>query len=133
MKTNRFLMPALAVMIAAPAASRLAAQTGDVEPVKIERVAEKLGVKLQTNSARELELGRSVTATLDDPRKLANHGIKTMHEGARVTITCVGPARIRVEADEMEPVEHNEVVTLQVSQDGSLTSAPRPAPKPPGA
>jgi hypothetical protein len=97
-------------------------------------VAEKLGVKTMVNAPRELELGSSVTAMLADPKKLVAYGIKDMHEGARVTITCIGPNRVRVEADEMEPVEQRAVVTLKVSEDGSLTPVPTPvrkADKPP--
>jgi len=132
-KRSGFLVPMAALLIGASSAARLRAQGSDADPVRVERVADKLGVKLLPNSARELEIGQSVTAMLDDPTKLASHGIKTMHEGARVTITCVGPGKIRVEADEMEPVSHDEVVLLHVAGDGALTPAPKPtAPaKPP--
>jgi hypothetical protein len=133
-RRSHLLVPVLAAAIAAPCASRLAAQMPDVDPVRVEKVAEKLGVKLQVNSPRDLEFGKSVTASLEDPKKLASLGIKTMHEGARVTITCVGPSRIRVEADEMEPVVQREFVMLTVSEEGTLKPAPapqKPASKPP--
>ena len=112
---------------ALPSLSR--AQQPSVDPVPVGNVADKLGVKTMVNAPRELELGRSVTATLADPKKLVAYGIKNMHEGARVTITCVGPNRVRVEADEMEPVEQRATVTLKVSEDGSLTPLPPPIPK----
>jgi hypothetical protein len=105
------------------------AQLPSVDPVPIGNVADKLGVKTMMNSPRELDLGHSVTTTLAEPKKLAPY-IKGMHEGARVTITCVGPNRIRVEAEEMEPVEQRSTVTLRVSEDGSLTPVP-PAPTKP--
>jgi hypothetical protein len=126
------LLGALAMAVLTPTA-RVVAQMPDVEPVRVEQVADKLGVKLLPNSPRELELGKSVTGSIEDTKRFENIGIKTMHEGARVTITCIGPNRIRVEADEMEPVTQKEVVQLQVADDGTLTPAPaRPTPpKPP--
>jgi hypothetical protein len=96
-------------------------------------VADKLGVKTMVNSPRELDLGHSVTTTLAEPKKLVAVGIKGMHEGARVTITCVGPNRVRVEAEEMEPVEQRSTVTLRLGEDGSLTPVAPPPPKSPPA
>jgi hypothetical protein len=131
MARNRILLGACVLCTALPGV--VAAQMPDVDPVPIGAVAEKLGAKLTPSSPRELELGRSVTMTLIDPAKLAPYGIKGMHEGARVTITCVGPNRVRVEADELEPVQLRGAVTLRVSEDGSLTAAADrpPAGKPP--
>jgi hypothetical protein len=103
--------------------------------VRVDAVAEKLGVKGMPNGARELEPGQSATMMLEKPAKLEPY-IKGMHEGARVTITCVGPNRVRVEADEMDPTPRSTAVTLRVQEDGSLVPvqvperAP-PAPKPP--
>jgi hypothetical protein len=103
--------------------------------VRVGEVAEKLGVKGMPNGARELEPGQSATMMLEKPGKLEPYGIKGMHEGARVTITCVGPNRVRVEADEMDPTPRSTVVTLKVQDDGSLVQvqAPEraPPPKPP--
>ena len=101
------------------------AQQSSVDPVPIGTVADKLGVKTMMNAPRELDLGHSVTTTLADPKKLVAYGIKNMHEGARVTITCVGPNRVRVEAEEMEPVEQRSTVTLKVGEDGTLTTVPQ--------
>jgi hypothetical protein len=110
------------------------AQRGNVPPIRVDVVMEKLGVKGMPNTARELELGQSATTTLSEPTKISSVGVAGMHEGARVTITCVGPNRLRVEADEMEPVSRSVAVTLQVAEDGSLKVAPErtPPPKPPG-
>ena len=112
-----------------------AAQKPDVDPVSVSNIADKLGVKVTPSAPRELEFGRSATSTLAEPQKLASYGIKGMHEGARVTITCIGPSRLRVEVDEMEPVAQRAAVTLEVSTDGSLTPVPdrpkAPPPKPP--
>jgi hypothetical protein len=109
------------------------AQKPDVDPVAVGAVADKLGAKVVPSAPRELEFGHSATTTLAEPQKLASYGIKGMHEGARVTITCVGPSRIRVEVDEMEPVSQRGAVTLQVSTDGTLTPVAErpPQPKPP--
>ena len=131
MTRSRLLLGACVLIAALPALAT--AQRPDVDPVSVGSVAEKLGAKAGPSSPRELELGRSATSTLDKPEKLAAYGIKGMHEGARVTITCIGPGRVRVEVDEMEPVARRGAVTLQVSTDGSLTPVtdhPLP-PKPP--
>jgi hypothetical protein len=116
----------LACVLCAALPALAAAQA---DPVPLGNVADKLGVKTMVNAPRELDLGRSVTTTLAEPKKLVAYGIKDMHEGARVTITCVGPNRVRVEAEEMEPVAQRTTVTLKVADDGSLTPVPPPAPK----
>jgi hypothetical protein len=104
---------------------------GDVR-VDTKGVADKLGVKTGPGAPDEIELGRSITTTLADPVKIAKFGVIGMHEGARVTITRIAPDRIRVEADEMEPVPTSGKVTLKVGTDGSLTVAPdKPPQKPP--
>ncbi|MGH7617142.1 MAG: hypothetical protein ACREPM_07945 [Gemmatimonadaceae bacterium] len=124
------LLVACALCAALPALSF--AQRPDVDPIPVGNVTEKIGVKSMVNAPRELEFGHSVTTTLAEPKRLAPYGIKGMHEGARVTITCVGPNRVRVEAEEMEPVEQRATVMLVVANDGSLTVAPLPpAAKPP--
>jgi hypothetical protein len=123
------LLLAWAVWVALPAAAL--AQRPDVDPLPVGTVADKLGVKTMINSPRELDLGKSVTATLAEPKKLVSYGITGMHEGARVTITCVGPNRVRVEAEEMEPVEQRTTVTLRLGDDGSLTLVAPPPQQPP--
>jgi hypothetical protein len=128
MVRSRILLAAL-LCVGLPALTL--AQVPPVEPVPLGNVAEKLGVKTMMNAPRELELGHSVTTTLADPKKLTPYGIEGMHEGARVTITCVGPNRVRVEAEEMEPVQQRSTVTLRVTNDGSLAPAPAKTDKPP--
>ena len=131
MRHGRMLSGALALSLSMPVLC--AGQRGNVAPVRVDVVMEKIGVKGVPNAARELELGQSTTTSLGEPEKISAFGITKMHEGARVTITCVGPNRLRVEADEMEPVSRSVVVTLVVGEDGSLTVAPERAPaKPPG-
>jgi hypothetical protein len=125
----------LSVCIAAIAASPVAArgqsqQQGTVE-ISVKSTIDKLGLKPSGNLPDDLELGRSITVSLADPAKVAKYGIVGMHEGARVTLTRVAPDRIRVEADEMEPMPSKSVVTLKVAADGSLTQAPERS-KPPG-
>lgn len=131
MRRGRMLSSAFALSLLVPLTG--IAQRGNVEPVRVDAVMERLGVKGLPNAPRELELGQSATTVLVEPRKISSYGITGMHESARVTITCVGPNRLRVEADEMEPVSRTVTVTLQVAEDGSLTVAPeRAPPKPPG-
>ena len=130
MRRGTMLVSAFALSLLIPVIC--AGQRGNVAPIRVDVLMEKLGVKGMPNGERELELGKSTTTTLAEPQKLATYGITGMHEGARVTITCVGPNRLRVEADEMEPVSHSMNVTLQVGDDGTLTVAPeRAPPRPP--
>ena len=128
---RKILLSACALSAMLPALG--AAQRQDVAPVRVDALAEKLGVKGMPSGARELDLGQSATTVLAEPGKLEPYGIKGMHEGARVTITCVGPSRLRIEADEMEPVPRSITVTLRVQDDGSLAQVPEraPPPKPP--
>jgi hypothetical protein len=93
--------------------------------VVIAILADKLGVKPMPSSVEELGLGHSVTASLVDAAKLLKFGIGGMHEGARVTITRIAEDKLRVEADEMEPVEHKEAVTLLINGDGTYTKLPK--------
>src|SRR5262245_27554448 len=73
--------------------------------ITVKRLTEVLGVKPATSSAPErLELGATITCSLTDPAKIAKFTLRGLHEGARVTVTRVAPDRIRVEADEMEPL-----------------------------
>ncbi len=99
------------------------------DPIPVATVSDKLGLKMNPSAPRELDPGNSVTTMLAEPKRLEPF-IKGMHEGARVTISCVGTGRIRVEAEEMEPVEQRTTVTLHVGQDGSLTPAAERPPAP---
>jgi hypothetical protein len=121
------LLVAWAACAAVPAL--IFAQTPAAEPIPVVSVSAKLGVKTMVNAPHELDVGHSVTTMLADPKKLEPF-IKGMHEGARVTISCVGPGRIRVEAEEEEPVEQRRTVTLHVGEDGSLTPAAERPPTP---
>ncbi|HSQ30508.1 MAG TPA: hypothetical protein VLN49_11695 [Gemmatimonadaceae bacterium] len=117
---NRGLMLLGACVIAIGAPRPSVAQFGSPE-VSVTATLTKLGAKAATtNIPSDLELGRSVTASLVSVEKIEQYGIKGMHEGARVTVTRVAPDRIRVEADEMEPVSAKSVVTLRIGTDGTL-------------
>lgn len=120
-----------ALAVSPPAARAQSQQQGNVE-ISVKSTIDKLGLKPSGNTPDEFELGRSITVSLADPAKIAKYGIVGMHEGARVTLTRVAPDRIRVEADEMEPVPNKSIVTLKVAANGSMTQAPE-RPKPPGA
>ena len=109
---RRRLLVAWAAFAIIPALSL--AQSPGAPTIPVGSVSEKLGVKTTQGAPLELDPGRSVTTMLSDPKKLEPF-IKGMHEGARVTISCLGPGRIRVEAEEMEPVEQHTTVTLRVA------------------
>ena len=129
MKRRILLSSVFALSLLAPASG--VAQQPYAEPVHVEAIAEKLGMKLGPSTPREIELGQSATLTLTNPERLAKNGIKGMHEGARVTLTCVGPGRLRIEADELQPVAKNAVLTVKLVEDGSMTPIPdRVAPQP---
>lgn len=119
----------LAACLAGVFAMRPAQAQGPL--VSVKEVSEKLGAKAMVRDD-EITLGNSATMALVDTAKIQKYGIKGMHEGARVTVTRVAPDRIRVECDELEPAPAKSVVTLRVSNDGTLTRAQAPeAPKPP--
>ena len=122
----------IAAIAASPATARSQSQQQSSVEISVKSTIDKLGLKPSGNLPDDFELGRSITVSLADPAKVAKYGIVGMHEGARVTVTRVAPDRIRVEADEMEPVPNKSHVTLKVAADGSMTQAPE-RPKPPGA
>ena len=126
------LSACIAAIAASPAAARSQSQQQGSVEISIKSTIDKLGLKPSGNLPDDLELGRSITVSLADPAKAAKYGIVGMHEGARVTVTRVAPDRIRVEADEMEPLPNKSTVTLKVAEDGSMTRAPERS-KPPGA
>lgn len=129
MKRRILLSSAFAMSLLAPAS--ILAQQPYVDPIRIDAIAEKLGTKPGPSTPREIELGQSATLTLTNPDRLATQGIKGMHEGARVTLTCVGPGRLRIEADELQPVAKNAVLTVKLVEDGTFTPIPdRVAPQP---
>ena|ERR1044071_1067388 len=93
--------------------------------VQVKALGDALGIKPATSSGpTTLELGATITFMLVDPAKLAKHTVRGMHEGARVTVTRVAPDRVRVEADEMEPLPVSGKVTLRVNADGTFTPVP---------
>ena len=122
----------IAAIAASPVAARAQVQQQAVD-ISVKSTIDKLGLKPSGNLPDEFELGRSITVSLADPAKAAKYGVVGMHEGARVTVTRVAPDRIRVEADEMEPVPNKSAVTLKVGADGAMTKAPDRPPKPPEA
>ncbi len=87
-------------------------------------VTTQLGITVQVRPDEEFALGSSLTGLLADPEKLAKFGIH-MHQGARVTAGRATPDKIRVEADEMEPVPARATATLRVDEKGVLTAVPK--------
>jgi hypothetical protein len=78
--------------------------------VDVARLAERLGIAPQPDSPEELDIGTSVTCRLAKPSRLAAFGISGVREGARVTIVRSAPDRIRIEADEIEPMRTESAV-----------------------
>lgn len=86
-------------------------------------MASQLGLKIVPSGESELSLGGSFTGLLEDPAKLESVGVHGMHEGARVCVIKVGPDRVRVEADELEPKPAKATVTLTITSKGELVPA----------
>jgi len=122
----------IATLAVSPVAARAQPQQQGAVQISVKSTVDKLGLKVSSSAPEDFELGRSITASLADPAKIAKYGIVGMHEGARVTVTRVAPDRLRVEADEMEPIPNKSTVTLKVAADGSMSQAPERAQKPPG-
>jgi hypothetical protein len=123
---SRGFMFLAALALATPALPR--ASTAQVTPqgstaaLQVKTLGDALGIKPATSSGpTTLELGTTITFSLVDPAKLAKHTVRGMHEGARVTVTRIAPDRIRVEADEMEPLPVNGKATLRINPDGTFT------------
>lgn len=106
-----------------PAGANAQPQPQGAPRVSVKAVAAQLGVRLGPRDDDDLNIGASFTASLDDPEKLAAFGIKGMHQGARVTVFRAGADKVRVEADEMEPVAARGAATLKVDAKGALTAA----------
>jgi hypothetical protein len=86
-----------------------------------EGIAAQLGAKLSPNQPEELPVGVSMTASLTDPAKVAALGATGLHAGARVTVMRIGPEKVRVEIDEMDPVPLTKKLTLRIDSQGKLT------------
>src|SRR5215510_2426153 len=123
---SRGFMFLAALALATPSLPRFtSAQVTRQSEVAVKTITDALGLKPTTSAApATLDLGATVTCSLTDPAKLAKHTIRGLHEGARVTVTRVAPERIRVEADEMEPMPVSGKVTLKVNGDGTFTPVP---------
>jgi len=90
--------------------------------VLISAIIGQLGIKTIPGQPDELIVGASFTATLVDPAKLAALGASGLHAGARVTVMRIGADKLRVEADEMEPVALTKKLTLKVDEQGRLSA-----------
>ncbi|MEO8622420.1 MAG: hypothetical protein ABI625_15215 [bacterium] len=82
----------------------------------------QLGIKTVPGQPDELNVGASFSGTLVDPAKLAALGGAGMHAGARVSVMRIGADKLRVEADEMEPVALTKKLTLRVDEQGRLSA-----------
>ena len=126
---TRMLSPRLALIVAVStliaASPPRAAGAQDLRQqgmpaASVKAIAAQLGAKLQPRDGDELDVGHSFTATLETPEKLEGFGIKGMHAGARVTVARVAPDKIRIEADEMDPVPARGSTTVKLDGKGTL-------------
>ena len=111
-------------LLSSPAAAA-AQDTGQVRQqsrqTMTEGIAAQLGAKLSPNQPEELPVGVSMTASLVDSAKIAALGATGLHAGARVTVMRIGPEKVRVEIDEMDPVPLTKKLTLRIDSQGKLT------------
>jgi len=111
-------------LLSSPAAAA-AQDTGQVRQqsrqTMTEGIAAQLGAKLSPNQPEELPVGVSMTASLVDAAKIAALGATGLHAGARVTVMRIGPEKVRVEIDEMDPVPLTKKLTLRIDSQGKLT------------
>lgn len=123
-RTLALVCTALAVTVSDSATAQQPAQQAGAR-LTFGSVADQLGITISEQSRGEpLNLGSNITGTLEDPGKLASLGIRGMHRGARVVVMRVAPDRVRVEADEVDPVPNRGAATLRVDAGGKLI-APR--------
>jgi hypothetical protein len=127
--TRKFGLGAVCIgaLIWTPAlAGAQSAQTsnGDVTLQSMPRmrsVADQLGTKLNPEQREELALGVTLNGTLQEPEKLEKFGITGVHKGARVTAMRIGPEKVVVEVDEIEPAPLTRKAMLRVSEQGRLS------------
>ena len=129
MKRARILGVTLALFAASAAFAPAPISLGQTRIVEdpyltITGVANQLGLKVLARDGEEFALGTSFTGLLNQPDKLARFGVR-MHEGARVTAGRAARDKIRIEADEMEPVPARASATLHVDEKGILSLPPK--------
>jgi hypothetical protein len=128
--TRKFGLGAVCIgaLIWTPAlAGAQSAQTsnGDVTLQSMPRmrsVADQLGTKLNPEQREELALGVTLNGTLQEPEKLEKFGITGVHKGARVTAMRIGPEKVVVEVDEIEPAPLTRKATVRISEQGRLSA-----------
>jgi hypothetical protein len=128
LQTRAFFVAACLTIVATfPLAAQQDPKQQSAAPttVSAKAIAEQLGAKLQPRDDDELRIGMSFTAVLESPEKLTEFGLKGMHAGARVTVARVAPDKIRVEADEMTPVQASASASLKVDAKGALIAPPK--------
>jgi hypothetical protein len=128
LQTRAFFVAAcLTIVAASPLVAQQDPKQQSAAPttVSAKAIAEQLGAKLQPRDDDELRIGMSFTAVLESPEKLTEFGLKGMHAGARVTVARVAPDKIRVEADEMTPVQASAAGTFKVDAKGALVAPPK--------
>ena len=113
----------LSLLLAAPGPVGAQA-TGDVRQQARETtaidVAAQLGVKLSPNQPEEFGVGSNLSGLLADTAHIARLGLRGVRAGARITITRVGPQRVRVESDELDPTPRSRVLMLRIDGAGRL-------------
>jgi hypothetical protein len=112
------------ILATAPASAPAQVTASDVKQqsagITVRGIAEQLGTKIVARESDDLPIGGSFTGALADPAKLVSIGITGLHEGARVSVMRVGPDRLRIEVDELDPAPLTKKATLRVDEKGKL-------------
>jgi len=104
------------------AEGRFAARRAAV--VTIGEIASQLGVNVAIGRDDEFAVGVQFTGVLQAPEKLDVLGLAGMHPGARVYAARIGPDRVQVEADELNPPKR-VTAKLKLDVTGKLLAAPK--------
>jgi len=92
--------------------------------VTIGGIASQLGVTVAIGADDEFAVGVQFTGVLQAPEKLDVLGLTGMHSGARVYAARIGPDRVQVEADELNP-QKRITAKLKLDDSGKLLAAPK--------
>ena len=92
--------------------------------VTIGSIASQLGVTVTMVADEEFAVGVQFTGVLQAPEKLDGLGLPGMHSGARVYAARIGPDRVQVEADELNPPKRVGA-KLKLDDGGKLLAAPK--------
>jgi len=85
-------------------------------------LAQQLGVKLAPDAPAELNVGATMTATVQEPEKLERFGLVGVQKGARLTAFRASSQRLLVEVDGLDPQPTTKRATVRIDANGRLVA-----------